>query len=187
MRWLNFFFKLNGYEDRIALKFYHGFKPEKNRDPHCYKFQIAVMGLNIFVDEEIISQINEILKGQRWDRDDRSWNLRVKNSLFKPQEQYEENRNGVKWESLPKNWVNIAFYIMKYLTCEGRLSMVYSYNFIILHQVINLGHQPPHHRLCISHFLWHSLFEMGERVKSGKLDVVAHHGLIKLIICQKLH
>ena len=64
--------------------------------------------------------------------------------------------------------------------------MVYAYHFIILHQVIEMGHQPPYQRLCISHFLLHSLFEMGERVKSGKLDVVAHHVLIKLIICQKI-
>ena len=64
--------------------------------------------------------------------------------------------------------------------------MVYTYNLRILHQVINLGHQPPHQRMCISHFILHSLFEMGGRVKSGKLDAVEHHGLIKLIIFQKL-
>lgn len=85
------------------------------------------MGLNIFVEEEIISQITEILRGQRWDRDDRALNLRENNNFFKPQEQYEENRNGVKRESFPENWGNIAFYIMKYLTCEGRLSMVYAF------------------------------------------------------------
>lgn len=64
--------------------------------------------------------------------------------------------------------------------------MVYAYHFRILHQVINLEHHPPHQRIFMSHFLLHTLFEMGKRVKSGKLDAIAHQGLIKLIISQKL-
>lgn len=74
---------------------------------------------------------------------------------------------------------------MKYLTCEDRLCIVYAYHFIFLHQIRNLSYHPPHQRICISHFL-HSLFEMCERMKKGKHDVLAHHGLVKLIIFQIL-
>lgn len=75
---------------------------------------------------------------------------------------------------------------MKCLTYEGRLSIVYAYHFRFLHQIRNLSYQLLHQRLSISHFLLHSLFEMYERVKRGKPDVVAHHDLIKLIIFQKM-
>lgn len=75
---------------------------------------------------------------------------------------------------------------MKYLTYEGRLRIVYAYHFRFLYQIRNLSYHPSHQRLCISHFLLHSLFEMCERVKRGNPDAIAHHGLIKLIIFQKL-
>jgi hypothetical protein len=82
---LNLFFKLNGYDNKISLKFYQGFKPKKNRDSHSYKFQTTVRGLKIFVDEELKIQITEILRGKPWDRNEKALNLRVKNSFFKPQ------------------------------------------------------------------------------------------------------
>ena len=63
MGWLNVFFKLNGYDEIIALEFYQGFKLEKNRDSHSYKFQTTVRGLNIFVDEALISQMTEKTMG----------------------------------------------------------------------------------------------------------------------------
>lgn len=75
---------------------------------------------------------------------------------------------------------------MKFLTCEGRLSIVYVYHFRFMRQIRNLSYQPPYQRLCISHFLLHTLFEMCEMVKRGKPNATSHHGLIKLIIFQKL-
>lgn len=76
MGWLNFFFKLNGYAERMALEFYQGFKPEENQNSHITNSKKTVRGLNMFFYEELIIQITEILRGQPWDRDGRSLNHR---------------------------------------------------------------------------------------------------------------
>jgi hypothetical protein len=48
-------------------------------------------------------------------------------------EEVEENKNGVKRDSLLEPWDEVSYHLLKYITCEGILSMVYAYHFIFLH------------------------------------------------------
>ena len=56
------------------------------------------------VNEEIISQVIEIHRGQMCDKDDVVLNNRANNSFFRDYEKHEETRNGVKRESLLYEW-----------------------------------------------------------------------------------
>jgi len=45
-------------------------------------------------------------------------------------------------ESLPYPWDEVAYHIMKYISCEGRLIMVYGYHFTLLHDLRLKGDTP---------------------------------------------
>jgi hypothetical protein len=80
----------------------------------------------------------------------------------------------------------VAYHILKYISCEGRLSVFYAYHFRLLHQLRHLSHQKLKEILIIPYFLLQSLKEMSTKVKGGKKEALAHHGLIKLIVYEAL-
>lgn len=94
--------------------------------------------------------------------------------------------NGIKVESIQDEWAEVAYHLMKYITSEGRLSIVCAYHFRMLHLLRNLNYQKPHQRISIPHFILLSLKYMSIKVKKGKADIVAHHYLIKLIIYHEM-
>ena len=44
-----------------------------------------------------------------------------------------EDKNGIRKESIPYPWDEVSYYILRYISCEGRLSVVYGYQFRLLH------------------------------------------------------
>jgi len=54
-------------------------------------------------------------------------------SFFLHNEKLDEEKNGIKREILPHPWKEVAYHIIKYITCEGRMSVVYAYHFRMLH------------------------------------------------------
>lgn len=91
-----FFNKLDGYDDQIALCFAQNSEHTQKQEPHNHQFHTIVKGLIFFVDEDIISRLTKIPRGQPWDKVDRALYVRTKTSFFKFYEEYEENQNGVK-------------------------------------------------------------------------------------------
>ena len=71
---------------------------------------------------------------------------------------------------------------MKYMSCEGRLSVVYGYHFRLLHELRFKEDLPLDQSLNIPYFLMHSIRDMIHRIKEGKHQHLAHHGLIKIIV-----
>lgn len=53
-------------------------------------------------------------------------------------ETYEEDKNGVKRETLLEPWGEVEYFILKYITCKDRMSIVRAYHFKLLHQLRNL-------------------------------------------------
>jgi hypothetical protein len=53
----------------------------------------------------------------------------AKKSFFERYEKVEENKDGVRRERMSKPWYEIALHIMKYVTCEGKNSMIHTYHF----------------------------------------------------------
>ena len=96
------------------------------------------------------------------------------------------DKNGVKREFLLEPWPKVAYHFLRYITCDGRLSLVYAYNFIFLHHLRHLFHQNTKQNLSIPFFLLESLREMRRKVNRGKNEVLEHDGLIKIIVCEAL-
>lgn len=117
---------------KLPLNFPKIQKHVQGQDPHNHRFHTIVRGQIILVDENLISLITGIPKGRPWDKDDRALNNRAKISFFRSCKEYEENKNGIKRESLPYEWGEVAYHIMKYLTYEGRFRIVYASYFLIL-------------------------------------------------------
>ena len=121
-----------------------------------------------------------------WDKEDRKPTSNSINLFFLSYEEVEENKNGVKREILLEPWYEVAYHLLRYITCEGRISMPYAYHFRFLHQLKNFLHEKPEENISIPYFLLQSLREMRTKVKKGKEEELFHHGLIKLIICDAL-
>ena len=69
------------------------------------------------MDEDLINKVPKIPRAQPWDKYYRALNIRDKTSFFRSYEEYEDNKNGVKRESLLDEWGEFTYHIMKYLTC----------------------------------------------------------------------
>jgi len=62
------------------------------------------------------------------------------------------------------------------------MSVLYAYHFRVLYLLRHFPNQEPDISLSLPYFLLQSLKEMSTKVKNGKKEFMAHHGLIKLIV-----
>ena len=89
---------------------------------------------------------------------------------------------GIALQSLPRPWNQVAIFLNKYITCEGRYQTVYHSKFPLLSHL--------HHRalLNIPFYLFNDLHHMAGFVWITKhpISSLTHHGLIKLIILRAL-
>ena len=76
---------------------------------------------------------------------------------------------------------------MKYITCEGRFSIVYGYNFRLLTELRHHMDLPSEKKLSIPYFLLQSMAEYSTKLREGTQDQLSHHGLIKLLVEDALH
>jgi len=76
---------------------------------------------------------------------------------------------------------------MKYISCEGRYSIVYGYHFKLLHELSYGMDLPASRKLSLPYFLLQSLIECGTKLNAGVPKQLAHHGLIKLLVEDTLH
>ena len=83
---------------------------------------------------------------------------------------------------MPYPWSEVGYQLIKYISCEGRYSVVYGYHFKILEELIFRVQTPPHQRLSIPYFLMQSLIDSSIKVKEGNSQQLAHHGLIRILI-----
>ena len=111
----------------------------------------------------------------------------AKKELFPPEEEFLEDKNGVRRTSLLPPWNEVSLKIMKYITCEGRFSIVYGYHFQLLTELRHQMDLPVENKLSLPYFLLQSLIECATKLKEGTPDQVAHHGLIKLLVEDALH
>lgn len=93
-----------------------------------------VRGIFIQLNEKIISKVTTFPLGFRWGNDDIIEAIKIKVNFFLPKEKPIEDKNGVRREILPYPWDEVAYHILKYISCEGRLSVVYAYHFRLLYE-----------------------------------------------------
>lgn len=90
-----------------------------------------------------------------------------------------EDKNWVRRESLPYPWDEVAFNILRYISCEGRLNVVYGYHFMLFHELRYQKKIPLEQRFNVPYFLLQSIKDMSQKVREGKHQHLAYHGLIK--------
>ena len=94
----------------------------------------------------------------------------------------QQRGHGIARISLPPPSDTVALGIPKFLTCEGRYTILFHYHFRLLY---HLRHR---HLMNIPYFLYGMLRQMASHVQKSKRYVasVSHHGLIKLLVLHSL-
>lgn len=129
-QWMGLFENLKGYDDEITHEFSMAIHSREGDSATT-----IVRGLSIHFNANIISRVTKIPLGLRWDKEDRTEAIIAKNNFFLPEENPVEDNNGVRREILPYPWDEVAYHILKYISCEGRLSVVYAYQFRLLYEL----------------------------------------------------
>lgn len=181
-QWMSFCDKLQGYDDEVAEEFLRALKP-KSKTLATVNFR----GLSLRLTPQIISRVTELPMGVPWDKEERKLGQKAKKEFFPPEEQFSEDKNGVRRTSLLPLWSEVSLQIMKYITCEGRFSIVYGYHFRLLTELRHQMDLPAENKLSIPYFLPQSMIECATKLREGTPDQVAHHELIKLLVEDALH
>lgn len=55
--------------------------------------------------------------------------------IFLTNEEHDEDKNGIRRESVPIPCDVLAYHILKYIPCEGKWSILYAYQLILLYKL----------------------------------------------------
>jgi hypothetical protein len=106
------------------------------------------------------------------------------NQFLIPEKQNPNWKKGIPHSWVKKEWHTALLIIHKYITCEGRFSLVYLYHIRLL---IHINGDYP---LNLPYFLLKSLSKMSKRVQSHPTTAkgsLFHQGLIKTLIISSLN
>lgn len=144
--------------------------------------QIEVRGLKLEVREEVTARVTGLpVEGKRWINrkvNDPS----LKGDFLQEEESLVKKRKGIDRLSLPQPWVDVALYLIKYITCEGRETIVFNYHFPLLN---HLRHQQ---MINLPYLLMGNIRHMAAAMKKvvHPETCVTNHSLIKLIMLDAL-
>jgi hypothetical protein len=165
--WEPFLRKFNGYNDAITLQFALHFDGETAK----------VGGLEFRVTEEFIAEAVELpTTGQRWMKG-QPVDKELCVQLLKPQYRNMKWTEGTSRAWLEPQWAQLLIILQRYLTCEGRYTILFPCHArLLLHFTGTL--------LNVPFFLLKSLKGMAEQVQrvSEFRGSLFHFGLIKILI-----
>jgi len=78
-------------------------------------------------------------------------------NFFLQDEQPIDDKNRVRMENLSYPSDEVAYNVLQYISCEGRLNIVYEYHFIFLYHIIFQVHFLIQERLRFPRFLLQSI------------------------------
>ncbi len=114
---------------------------------------IIFRGLALELTLEFISRIIGLPLGLPWSKEEKSVGQVAKKTFFQPDEHPVEDKNGIRRTSLPHPWGEVSYQIMKYISCEGRFSIVYGYHFRLLNELRYGMDLPVARKLNLPYFL----------------------------------
>lgn len=179
--WMSFFERIHGYDDEVTEEFFMFLRPHSKT--HSI---VSLKGLTLELTTDFISRITSLLLGLPWSKEEKTLRQVAKKTRFQPEEDLVENKNGVGRIILPP-WIEVSYQIMKYITREGRFSIIFGYHFRLLHELRYGMDLPTVRKLNLPYFLLQSLIECGTKLNAGVPDQLSHHGLIKLLVEDALH
>jgi hypothetical protein len=166
--WLNYFRKLQGYNERQVLQF------ARNLQENHY----VIAGIRISVTEQDILEVLGLpIDGTR-QFSQKHIIGDVQQSFFLAEERIILKGRGVQLSSLPPPWLEVARFIKHYLTCEGRYQVVYQHDFLLL------SHLRHNRRVNIPYYLLGCLKNMAHYYRKAKYPTqsLTHHRLVQLLI-----
>lgn len=161
-QWMPFCDKLQGYDEEVAEEFLRGLR-SKSKVLATVNFR----GLSLQITPQYISRITELPMGLPWDKEERKLSQQVKKEFFPPGEEFSEDKNGVRRNSLIPPWNEVSLQILRYITCEGHHSIVYGYHFRLLTELRHRINLPVEQKLSLPYFLLQSLTECATKLKKG--------------------
>jgi hypothetical protein len=170
--WVAYFERLDGFDSDISLEFTHNLT-----GTHSH-----VRGLEISVTEAVISSVTGLPRtGRKW-FGRRTTIPNAKTNFLEEGEQVQPRGRGTTIESLPQPWDQVVVFLKKYITCEGRYKVVYTYDFVLL------SHLRHGSLINMPYYLLESLHNMAHYVRQSCFPQgsVTHHCLIKLIVLRAL-
>jgi hypothetical protein len=171
--WHKCFEKFRGHDSSISLLFAQGF------DRRVTRFRDIVME----VTEQTIAAATGLPQtGEKWFK---KQNLPIseRNWFLKKKYHDADWSKGVPRAWLKEEWKKPLIFLQRYLTCEGRYNLTFTYHIRILQ------HFAQGKEMNFPYFLWRSLKKMCEVVKRSVVNPeqhLFHHGLIKLLIVTEL-
>ena len=160
---MRFFELLRGCDDDIAREFAMSLIPLAR-----VSFTSVVRALSVTITPESISRITTLPLGLQWRKEDKASSTLAKKNFFLENEEPIEEKNGVRMEKIPYPWDEVSYCILKYISCEGRLSIVYGYQFRLLHELRFGQDLPLNRRLSVPYFLLQSIIDMSLKVQEAK-------------------
>ena len=94
-QWMSFCDKLQGHDDEVAEEFLRSLKPKSKT--------LAVVnfgGLTLRLTPQFISRVTDLPMGVPWDKEERKLGQKAKKEFFLSEEQFSEDKNGVRRASL---------------------------------------------------------------------------------------
>jgi len=170
--WMPFFERIHGYDEEVAEEFLMSLRPHSKT--HA---TVSFKGLIIELTPKFISRITGLPLGLPWSKEEKPLGLVAKNTFFQPDEHPVEDKNGIRRTSIPYPWGEVRYQIMKYISCEGRYSIIYGYHFRLLHELRYGIDLHASRKLSLPYFLLESLIECGTKLNAGVPDQLVHHGL----------
>lgn len=83
----------------------------------------------------MINEVTTLPLGIKWNREDMATSATAKKNFFRSIERPVEYKNSIRRELFPYPWDEVAFNILRYISHEGKLSVVYGYHFRLLHEL----------------------------------------------------
>jgi hypothetical protein len=166
--WLNYFHRLQWYNEQQVLQFVLNLQEDHS----------LVNGVRISVTEADIAEVSSLpTDGARIFS--RKHIIRgAQQNFFLPEERIIFKGRGVQLSSLPPPWPEVARFIKRYLTCEGRYQVVYQ------HELLLLSHLRHNRRVNIPYYLLGCLKNMVPYCQKAKDPTLSltHHRLVQLLI-----
>ena len=108
--------------------------------------------------------------------------MQIEQLFVRGEEMLQQKGHGISINSLPPPCDTVTLGIQKFLTCEGRYTILYHYHFKLL-ALLRHGHL-----INIPYFLYGMLKQMDSHVRRAKhpTSSVSHHGLIKVLVLHSL-
>jgi hypothetical protein len=172
--WFEFLTTFQGYDEQVSMEF------ALNFDGH--EVEIGKM-LMLVTEQTIAKACRLVVGGERWWKKEHVVTEFV-NQFLLPDKQNLDWRRGIPRSWIRPEWHTTLIVIHRYITCEGRFSLVYIYHIRIL---IHLNGDYP---LNLPYFLLKSLTKMSKRVQPLSTNAkrsLFHQVLIKTLVMSALN